>query len=142
MFVITAIAVVGLDRLRGLCRGLFDAGNLPDIPPTDAVGRVEFLPFGVAGVWAAVPYAIWFFLAVEGVPLAAEEAREPEQNMPRGIIAACSSCIVTGAAVLFLATGRCGPTAMSTSGNPLVEALGDADRGQGRQLRRARRPGR
>ena len=40
------------------------------------------------GVWAAFPFAIWFFLAVESVPLAAEEAKDPARSMPRGILAA------------------------------------------------------
>ena len=125
MFVITAIALVGLVIFAVSAIGLFDAGNLTDIAATDAVGASSFLPFGAFGIWAAVPFAIWFFLAVEGVPLAAEEAREPEKNVPRGIIISMLILIVTGATVLFLATGALGAEALSTSGNPLVEALGD-----------------
>lgn len=125
MFVITAIALVGLVIFAVSAIGLFDAGNLTDITATDAVGASSFLPFGAFGIWAAVPFAIWFFLAVEGVPLAAEEAREPEKNVPRGIIISMLILIVTGATVLFLATGALGAEALSTSGNPLVEALGD-----------------
>ena len=107
--------------------GLFDSSNLTDIAvDTSAVGSSSFLPFGLLGIWAAVPFAIWFFLAVEGVPLAAEEAREPEKNVPRGIIISMLILIVTGATVLFLATGALGADALSTSGNPLVEALGDS----------------
>ncbi|MDV6282723.1 ethanolamine permease [Rhodococcus jostii] len=125
MFVITAIALVGLVIFAVSAIGLFDAGNLTDIAATDAVGASSFLPFGAFGIWAAVPFAIWFFLAVEGVPLAAEEAREPEKNVPRGIIISMLILIVTGATVLFLATGALGAESLSTSGNPLVEALGD-----------------
>ncbi|EID81736.1 MULTISPECIES: ethanolamine permease [Rhodococcus] len=125
MFVITAIALVGLVIFAVSAIGLFDAGNLTDIAATDAVGASSFLPFGAFGIWAAVPFAIWFFLAVEGVPLAAEEAREPEKNVPRGIIISMLILIVTGASVLFLATGALGAESLSTSGNPLVEALGD-----------------
>ena len=125
MFVITAIALVGLVIFAVSAIGLFDAGNLTDITATDAVGASSFLPFGAFGIWAAVPFAIWFFLAVEGVPLAAEEAREPEKNVPRGIIISMLILIVTGATVLFLATGALGAESLSTSGNPLVEALGD-----------------
>ncbi|MFC9433332.1 ethanolamine permease [Nocardia sp. NPDC057030] len=126
MFVITAIALVGLLVFAVSAWGRFETGNLTDIPADpNAVGSSSFLPFGVFGIWAAVPFAIWFFLAVEGVPLAAEEAREPEKNVPRGIISAMLVLIVTGAAVLFLATGALGAQAISTSGNPLVEALGD-----------------
>ena len=35
------------------------------------VGASALLPHGYLGIWAAIPFAIWFFLAVEGVPLAA-----------------------------------------------------------------------
>jgi len=72
-----------------------------------------------------VPFAIWFFLAIEGVPLAAEEAKDPTKNVPRGIIAAMGVLLVTGAVVLFLVTGAGGADAVKESGNPLVEALGD-----------------
>ncbi|MFT4086305.1 MAG: ethanolamine permease [Gordonia sp. (in: high G+C Gram-positive bacteria)] len=124
MFVITAIALVGLVIFAFAAAGEFDAGNLLDIAPTDAAGSSSFLPFGYLGIWSAVPFAIWFFLAVEGVPLAAEEAREPEKNVPRGIIVSMLMLVVTGAVVLVLAPGAAGSEAMSTSGNPLVEALG------------------
>ncbi|MHA6782563.1 ethanolamine permease [Pseudonocardia saturnea] len=124
MFVITAIAVVGLIVFAVAAVPLFDAANLTDIPPTDAAGASPFLPYGYLGIWAAVPFAIWFFLAVEGVPLGAEEARDPAKDVPRGIIAAMAVLLVTGAAVLVLATGAIGASALSESGNPLVEALG------------------
>jgi ethanolamine permease len=125
MFVITAIALVGLVIFAVAAIGKFSWGNLTDIAATDATGASSFLPYGYLGIWAAVPFAIWFFLAVEGVPLAAEEARDPEKNVPRGIIVSMSLLIVTGAVVLFLAPGAAGSAAMATSGNPLVEALGD-----------------
>lgn len=124
MFVITAIAVVGLIVFAVAAVPLFDAANLTDIAPTDAAGASPFLPYGYLGIWAAVPFAIWFFLAIEGVPLAAEEARDPAGDVPRGIIAAMVVLLITGAAVLVLATGAIGASALSESGNPLVEALG------------------
>lgn len=124
MFAITAVALVGLVVFAVAAIGDFDAGNLFDIAPTDAAGATEFLPFGYLGIWAAVPFAIWFFLAVEGVPLAAEEAADPARNVPRGIIAAMGVLLVSGAVVLFLVPGIGGAQAMSESGNPLVEALG------------------
>jgi ethanolamine permease len=121
-----AIALAGLLIFAVSAIGSFDTANLTDIAPTDAAGASSFLPFGYLGIWAAVPFAIWFFLAVEGVPLAAEEAKEPERNVPKGIIAAMGMLLVTGATVLFLTAGAGGAEAMSASGNPLVEALGDS----------------
>ncbi|WP_279097318.1 ethanolamine permease [Gordonia bronchialis] len=125
MFAITAIALIGLLVFAVTAIGHFDAANLTNIAPTDAAGASEFLPFGYLGIWSAIPFAIWFFLAVEGVPLAAEETSNPERNVPRGIIAAMSVLLVTCAAVLILTTAAGGASEMSESGNPLVEALGD-----------------
>jgi ethanolamine permease len=126
MFVITGIALVGLLVFVFSAVGDFEASNLTNILPTDAAGASSFLPMGYIGIWAAVPYAIWFFLAIEGVPLAAEEAKNPEKNVPKGIIAAMSILLVTAVAVLFLTTGAGGADLMQSSGNPLVEALGDS----------------
>ena len=126
MFVITAIALAGLLIFAISAIGSFDAANLTDIAPTDAAGASSFLPFGYVGIWAAVPFAIWFFLAVEGVPLAAEEAKDPARNVPRGIIAAMAVLLVTATTVLVLVAGSGGAEAMSASGNPLVEALGES----------------
>jgi ethanolamine permease len=126
MFVITAIALVGLIVFAFSAIGSFDVANLTDIAPTDAAGASSFLPFGYLGIWAAVPFAIWFFLAIEGVPLAAEEAKDPARNVPRGILAAMGVLLITGTTVLVLVAGSGGAEAMSASGNPLVEALGDS----------------
>ncbi|MGB3481825.1 MAG: ethanolamine permease [Mycobacterium sp.] len=126
MFVITAIALVGLVVFAIAAIGHFDLANLTNIAVTDAAGASEWLPFGVLGIWAAIPFAIWFFLAIEGVPLAAEETANPERNVPRGIIAGMAVLLVTCVTVLVLTTGAGGATAMSESGNPLVEALGDS----------------
>ncbi|PXW29042.1 UNVERIFIED_CONTAM: ethanolamine:proton symporter (EAT family) [Williamsia faeni] len=124
MFVITAIALVGLVIFGIAAIGSFDASLLTDIAPdSGAAGSSDFLPFGYLGIWSAIPFAIWFFLAIEGVPLAAEEAENPEKNVPRGIIAAMSVLLLTCALVLFLATGALGAQGVGESVNPLVDAL-------------------
>ena len=43
------------------------AVELPD-------GNGPFLPFGTHGVLAALPFAVWLYLAIEEIPLAAEES--------------------------------------------------------------------
>lgn len=126
MFVITAIALVGLIVFAIAAIGHFDVANLTNMAVDDtAAGASSWLPNGYLGIWAAFPFAIWFFLAIEGVPLAAEETANPERNVPRGIIAGMGVLLVTCAAVLVLTTGAGGAEEMSASGNPLVEALGD-----------------
>ncbi|HSE08582.1 MAG TPA: ethanolamine permease [Nocardioidaceae bacterium] len=124
MFVITAVAVLALVVFVVAAAVQFDPSNLNDIPVDDsALGSSEFLPFGVIGIWAALPYAIWFFLAVEGVPLAAEETKNPAKDMPKGIIGAMLALLVFAAAILITAPGAAGSDYLKESGNPLVEAL-------------------
>ena len=123
MFVITAIAVVALLVFVIGMIPQFDPGKLLDIPATDAAGASSFIPFGFAGILAAFVYGIWFFLAIEGVPLAAEEARDPKRDMPRGIIAAMLVLLVFAALMLLFAPGGAGSSTIQSSDNPLPEAL-------------------
>ena len=124
MFAITAVAVLALAVFVVAAALQFDPSNLNDIPVDDSAwGASAFLPFGVIGIWAALPYAIWFFLAVEGVPLAAEESKDPAKDMPRGIIGAMLMLILFAALILVVAPGAAGSDLLKDSGNPLVEAL-------------------
>jgi ethanolamine permease len=123
MFAITAIAVVALAAFVVGMIPLFEASNLFDITPTSAAGASAFLPFGYVGIWAALPYAIWFFLAIEGVPLAAEESRDPARDMPRGLIAGMLALLVFAALILVFGPGGAGSTAIQDSDNPLPLAV-------------------
>jgi ethanolamine permease len=123
MFGITAVAVVALIAFVVGMIPDFSAPKLFDIAPTEALGASAFLPFGYAGVLASLVYGIWFFLAVEGVPLAAEEARDPRRDMPRGIIAAMTVLLVFAAAILLVAPGGAGSAAIADADNPLPEAV-------------------
>ena len=126
MFAITAIAVVALAAFVIGMIPLFDPANLFDIRPTDAAGASAFLPFGLVGIWAALPYGIWFFLAIEGVPLAAEETRNPQRDMPRGLIAGMVALLVFAALILVFGPGASGAEVIQDSDNPLVEAVTSA----------------
>lgn len=124
MFAITAVAVVALVAFVVGMIPKFDADKLFDIVPDASVaGASSFLPFGIAGAMAALVYGIWFFLAIEGVPLAAEEAREPKRDMPRGIIAGMGALVLFAALILVIAPGAAGSRAIATSDNPLPEAV-------------------
>jgi ethanolamine permease len=133
MFVITAVAVIALvAALVGLLPS-FSVDNMFDIAPTGGAMSSEFLPMGVSGVVAALVYGIWFFLAVEGVPLAAEETSDPARDMPRGIIAAMLLLLLFAALILFIVPGSAGSEVVRASDNPLPEAI-RAVRGDGSLL--------
>ncbi|MBH0078828.1 ethanolamine permease [Pseudoalteromonas sp. NZS11] len=123
MMVISGLAVLAIIATAFVLITNFDASRLFDVPVTNAVGASEFLPLGWYGVWAALPFAMWLFLAVEGVPLAAEEAKDPAKDVPKGIIGAMIFLLFTAFLVVVLVPGAGGAAAMGASAVPLVDAL-------------------
>lgn len=124
IFMITAVAAVALLVFIFAMAPHFNSANLFNIAVnTAATGSSALLPLGYLGIWAAVPYAIWFFLAVEGVPLAAEEAKEPHKSLPRGLIGSMAILAIFALSILVLGTGAAGADTLKNSGAPLVDAL-------------------
>ena len=99
----------------------FDIDNLTNIAP--AAGGTPFLPFGVGGIFAALPFAIWFYLAIEELPLAAEESMDPARDVPRATMWGLWTLVVTGVLVLFLNTGVTGAEEIRLSGEPLLDGF-------------------
>ncbi|MCH7307280.1 ethanolamine permease [Acinetobacter sp. NIPH 1852] len=123
MFAITLIAVMALLVFIIAMLPHFQLQNLFDIAAGTQTGASLFLPQGYMGIWAAVPFAIWFFLAVEGVPLAAEEAKNPAKSLPRGLIGSMLILTCFALLVLFLSAGAVGASTMQNAAAPLVEGL-------------------
>ncbi|RBW46641.1 ethanolamine permease [Psychromonas sp. B3M02] len=121
MMVISALAVLAIIATGVVLLPEFDTNNLFDIEPL--IGGTDFLPMGYYGVWAALPFAMWLFLAVEGVPLAAEEAKDPAKDVPKGIIAAMIFLLCTAILVVVLVAGAAGAQVTAGSAVPLVDAL-------------------
>ncbi|WP_189827484.1 ethanolamine permease [Streptomyces finlayi] len=122
--VVTAIAVAALLIFAIGAFAEFNADNLNDIPvDKDALGASSWLPFGLIGIWSAFPFGMWFFLGVEGVPLAAEEAKDPVRSMPKALSIAMGILVLLAMLTFFAATGARGSAAVQDAGNPLVVAL-------------------
>ncbi len=81
--VVTIVAVAGLL--------LFAAIMFPHVRMTN-LGLHAF-PHGIAGIFAAVPFAIWFFLGIEGVANLAEETKNPRRTMSLGFLSALFTLI-------------------------------------------------
>jgi ethanolamine permease len=88
--------------------------------PTDPV----FLPHGVWGIFAALPFAIWFYLAIEELPLAAEEAMDPARDIPKGIIAGMVTLMLLAfATLLFNSAIAPGAAVIAKSDAPLNDGF-------------------
>ncbi|MEU7280691.1 ethanolamine permease [Streptomyces sp. NPDC045431] len=122
--IVTAIAVAALLIFAAGAFTEFRADGLDDIPVDgSAFGASSWLPFGLLGIWAAFPFGMWFFLGVEGVPLAAEEAKDPVRSMPRALSLSMMVLVLLAVLTFFAATGARGSAAIQDAGNPLVVAL-------------------
>ena len=128
-FVVTGIAVAALVIFALGAVTEFDAGRLNDIPvQASAFGANSWLPFGLLGIWAAFPFGMWFFLGIEGVPLAAEETRNPARTLPRAMALSIGILLVLALVTFLVTTGAGGADAVKDAGNPLVAALeGDGE---------------
>ncbi len=127
--IVTAIAVAALVVFALGALTDFHVDGLDDIPVDgEAFGSNSWLPFGLLGIWAAFPFGMWFFLGVEGVPLAAEEAKDPVRSMPKALAISMGILVLLAVMTFFAATGARGSAAVQEAGNPLVVALqGEGD---------------
>jgi ethanolamine permease len=90
----------------------------------------EPLPHGARGVFSALPFAIWFYLAIEGVANAAEEAKNPQRDVAFGFGAALATLVMLALSVFVAAVGVAGwpaivyaPGSSEASDAPLPLAL-------------------
>ncbi len=87
------------------------------------------LPNGISGIFAALPFAIWFFLGLEGVANVAEETINPQRTIKVGFSSALITLIVLCLLVFAGAVGVGGWENIvyradgSTSDSPLPLAL-------------------
>jgi ethanolamine permease len=97
----------------------FSADLLFTVKPGE--GGTRFLPHGIGGIFAGLPFAIWFYLAIEQLPLAAEESHDPKRDMPRGLLWGIATLVVASFLTLFLSAGiPPGAAVLGTSDEPLL----------------------
>lgn len=120
MFWISALPHIDFNRWA------LNIGVGPDGAPVElAEGGGSWFPFGLKGVLATLPFAVWLFLAIEQLPLAAEESVDPKRDMPKGIILGMFTLIASALMIVWLnpAVAGIGSFKLSTSGEPLLDGF-------------------
>ncbi len=118
--VITILAVAALLFFSAIALPKFQLANL----------QQNAFPFGYAGMFAAIPFAIWFFLGIEGVANLAEEAINPKRTILIGFGSAIVTLVVLCLLTFISSVGVAGWEAIvfkedgSASDSPLPLALG------------------
>jgi ethanolamine permease len=94
--IVTIIALIGLTIYWIAAAPHFSLARVMTEP---------ILPFGTKGIMAAVPFAIWFYLAIEGGAMAAEEMVNPQKDIPKGFLSGMGTLMIMGFLTLFLTAG-------------------------------------
>jgi ethanolamine permease len=118
---ILSIAILAVFVIVAFSTGSFHLDKLWDVKP-DA-GMTTFLPHGFGPVLLVIPFAMWFFLGIEELPLASEETHNPEKVIPRAGIIALITLAVCAIAIFVLNTGVNGAHEIQKSGQPLLDGF-------------------
>jgi len=76
----------------------------------------------IGGIFSAIPFAIWFFLAIEGVAMAAEEARTP-RVIPVAYIGGILTLLALAFGVMVFAGGVGDWRRLANINDPLPQAM-------------------
>jgi ethanolamine permease len=110
----TVLAIVGLIIFYIIAAPNFDMDKFLTDPP---------LLNGWMGVMGAVTFAMWFYFAIEGAAMSAEEMENPKKDIPKGYISALLTLAITSALTLTLAGGIGNYQDISNVDFPLPKAL-------------------
>ncbi|MDZ4698384.1 MAG: ethanolamine permease [Rhodothermales bacterium] len=118
-----AVLVLVVFYVSTLWTGAFSWDLLFTVAP-DPGQSATWLPRGWGGVFAALPFAIWFYLAIEQLPLAAEETHDVVSAMPRALLLGIGTLLVLSLFTLVLNSGVGGGAAViGASAAPLEEGF-------------------
>ena len=95
---ITIVAVVELLIFSGFTLPHFKFENL----------AINSFPNGIEGVFMAIPFAIWFFLGLEGIANVAEETINPQKNITIGFASAMFTLAILAMLTFSSAVGVAG----------------------------------
>jgi ethanolamine permease len=93
--IITIFAVFELLLFAGITLPHFKAANF----------QLNSFPHGWMGAWAAIPFAVWFFLGLEGVANVAEETIDPQKTILKGFGSALATLVILCILVFVAAIG-------------------------------------
>jgi ethanolamine permease len=112
--IVTALAAMELGIFFFLTGPHVDTARLVTDP---------LLPNGWFGVFTALPFAIWFYLALEGVAMSAEEVIDPKRDIPKGYLAGIATLVVLALGTLVCSTGILTPAQLIEDDSPLPRVL-------------------
>jgi len=81
------------------------------------------MPFGVWGIFASLPFAIWLYVCIEGVAMVAEETRNVQKDIPKGYISGILTLMLLALGVMILTGGITDWRTLAAIDYPLPQAI-------------------
>ena len=100
--------------------GLFIALGVSHVDPAN---WTPFMPYGWSGVFTGASVIFFAYIGFDAVSTAAEEVKNPQKDLPRGIILSLVICTVLYIAVSAILTGMVPYLQFKTTAAPVAYAL-------------------
>ena len=118
--VVTVLAIAELLVFMGVVSGGFEWSHFT---LNGWAGADHFSVSTLSGIFAAIPFAIWFFLAIEGAAMAAEEAKDPSRTIPRAYIGGILTLVALAFGTMIFAGAVGDWKALANINDPLPQAM-------------------
>ncbi len=112
--IVTTLAVLELIIYLGIVAPSFETSNF----------FKNSLPYGWMGVLAALPFAIWLYVCIEGVAMVAEEVKDSKKAIAQGYISGILTLMVLALAVMIFTGGLTNWQSLAAIDYPLPAAIG------------------
>ncbi|WP_076719097.1 ethanolamine permease [Clostridium pasteurianum] len=112
--VVTVIAIIGLI--------IFSGASIGHVDFTRIFGG-DIYKGGFSGIFNAIPFAIWFYLAAEGGAMSAEECKNPKKDIPKGFIFAVLTLMILALITFVCTAGVLDNKTLGVTNSPLPDTL-------------------
>lgn len=119
VMVVLKMVVVGLVILVGGYL-VFSRGLTANWLPANDAGEPAFMPNGFSGVMAAVSGVFFAYIGFDAVSVLAEESKNPQRDLPRGMILSLVVCTLVYVLLTLVLTGAVNFRLFDGVGDPLA----------------------
>lgn len=118
--IVTLLAIFELCVFMGVVAPGFEWSNFVH---NGWAGSETFSMGSLSGIFAAIPFAIWFFLAIEGASMSAEEAINPKKTIPKAFTFGIITLVILALGVMIFAGGVGDWSKLANINDPLPQAM-------------------
>jgi len=112
--IVTILAIVELLVYIGITSTHYNSNNIELITTSTSF----------KDIFSAIPFAIWLYLAIEGVAMASEEVKDPKKSLPVGYISGIVTLCILAIGVMFFTCAAVPWQQLTSIDYPLPETIG------------------